>query len=70
MQLTKAIDYSAIINPNIFGLTNKSKSFTSFETEFNKNFPLKETGATDRHSKRCGLLGYKIGMTHFWNKWG
>ena len=29
-----------------------------------------ETEPVDRHSKRVGLLGYKIGMTHFWDRWG
>lgn len=24
----------------------------------------------DRLSKRAGLLGYKVGCTHFWDKWG
>ena len=26
--------------------------------------------AVDRNSKRCGVLGYKMGMTHFWDRWG
>ena len=29
-----------------------------------------QTAATDRNSRRVGLTGFKVGMTHFWNKWG
>jgi hypothetical protein len=57
--------------PNQFGITNKKTSFKSFEDFININFPeIEPTAPTSVHSKRVGALGYKIGSTHFWNKWG
>lgn len=67
---TKVFDYAAIAQTNRHGLTNVNKSFTSFEDKINQQFQLKQTAATDRESRRVGLYGYKVGMTHFWNKWG
>ena len=52
------------------GVTNKRTSFHSFEDQINQNFPILKTAPISRESRRVGLLGYKIGMTHFWNKWG
>lgn len=66
----KSFDYSQFAHPNIHGVTNKKSSFKSFEDHINTQFPLVQTAPTDRNSRRVGLLGYKIGMTHFWNKWG
>lgn len=51
-------------------MTNNATTFRSFEDEINKQFPLVETRQIDRHSKRSGAIGYKVGMTHFWDKWG
>jgi len=70
LQQTKLFDYAAIAQPNIHGVTNKRNSFGSFEDDINSQFNLQQTAPQDRNSKRVGLLGYKIGMTHFWNKWG
>jgi hypothetical protein len=67
---TKPVDYSEFIKSNALGVTNKVRTFRSQEEKVNANFPLSPTGAIDRNSKRCGAIGYKVGMTHFWNKWG
>jgi hypothetical protein len=64
------INYEEFCTPDIHGIKNKQQSFKTFEYEINKHFQLKETAPTDRDSRRCGLLGYKLGMTHYWNKWG
>jgi hypothetical protein len=45
-------------------------AFASFEVEINKNFPIQKNDAISDRSRRSGILGYKIGMTHFWDKWG
>jgi hypothetical protein len=45
-------------------------SFKSFEEEINSQFKLTPTEATDRNTKRVGAIGYKVGCTHFWDKWG
>ena len=70
MAQTKVFDYAAIAQPNRHGLTNNNKSFTSFEDKINQQYQIKQTAATDRDTRRVGLFGYKVGMTHFWNKWG
>jgi len=44
--------------------------FKSYDKEINSQFILEPTFPLSRESKRVGLLGYKIGMTHYWDKWG
>lgn len=68
--LTKVFDYQQIALENVHGITNKKSTFRSFEDQVNSQYQLQKTAPTDRNSKRAGLLGYKIGCTHFWNKWG
>lgn len=70
LQKNKIFDYNQFALPNVHGITNKQSSFRSFEDQINHNFQLEKTAPSTRNSKRAGVLGYKIGMTHFWNKWG
>ena len=46
------------------------RTYKNFEEEINGQFDLQPTEATIRESKRSGIMGYKIGCTHFWDKWG
>ena len=72
LALTKeyGLDYANLLKTKKYGITNKSETFINFEEQINQQFELKPTEATTRLSKRVGLLGYKIGCTHFWDRWG
>ena len=73
LALTKehGLDYEEILGTtNKFGVKNKKKTFVSFEDNINKQFDLQPSEPATRESKRAGLMGYKIGCTHFWDKWG
>ena len=48
----------------------KADTFKSFQTEVNSQFDVVQTEPIDKFSKRVGLIGYKMGCTHFWNRWG
>lgn len=56
--------------PNIHGVKTKKATFRSFEDQINLHYQLQSNAPISRDSKRVGILGYKVGMTHFWNKWG
>ena len=62
LALTKILNYE--------DMCSDDKIYRSFEEEINRNFIIQKTEPIDRHSKRVGLLGYKMGMTHFWDRWG
>lgn len=42
----------------------------SLDEKINSAFDIKHVEPVDRDSKRVGLIGYKVGCTHFWNRWG
>jgi hypothetical protein len=72
LRLTKehGLDYESICNSEEYGVTNVQDAFKSFEEEINAQYDIQPTEATVRDSLRVGAIGYKVGCTHFWDKWG
>ena len=63
------VDYAQVCN-DMNGLKHQADTFTSFERGINANFSIQPTEAVDILSRRVGLLGFKIGMTQYWDRWG
>lgn len=71
-ELTNVIDYEQLSSGGDKS-TMGMEAFSSLEDQVNALAGYDKLAATepvDRHSKRVGLLGFKIGMTHFWDRWG
>lgn len=65
LEQSKILDYKTLLN-----LDPKNYTFGNIEDKVNSNFDIKPTEPAIRESKRVGVLGMKVGMTHFWDRWG
>ena len=77
LALTKesGLDYDTILKNSgqrRIAIKNKPTTFRSFEDEINQQYAedMKLSEPAHRDTRRVGLVGYKMGMTHFWDRWG
>ena len=72
LALTKMINYENYVKDGVHAQSHESDTYVNFADMINKdNFgDLVKTEPVDRLSKRVGLMGYKMGQTFFWDRWG
>lgn len=67
---SKTLNYEELFDHTQFGLGSQADTYQSFEDQINLQYELEENEPMTRHSKRAGLIGYKMGCTHYYDKWG